>query len=83
MTRADPVVNRLIQSPGAPHIFGLLKHCLCQPARSLGDRHGTAEGGIIAANCDELQIPVRYIGIGESVDDLRPFDPEEFTNVLS
>ena len=43
---------------------------------------GTAKGGIIAAICDELQIPVRYIGIGESIDDLRPFDPEEFTNAL-
>jgi fused signal recognition particle receptor len=43
---------------------------------------GTAKGGIIAAICEELQIPVRYIGIGESIDDLRPFDPEEFTNAL-
>ena len=43
---------------------------------------GTAKGGIIAAICDELQIPVRYIGIGESIDDLRPFDAEEFTNAL-
>jgi fused signal recognition particle receptor len=43
---------------------------------------GTAKGGIIAAICDELQVPVRYIGIGESVEDLRPFDAEEFTNAL-
>jgi fused signal recognition particle receptor len=43
---------------------------------------GTAKGGIIAAICDELQVPVRYIGIGERIDDLRPFDAEEFTNAL-
>lgn len=43
---------------------------------------GTAKGGIIAAICDELSVPVRYIGIGEGIDDLRPFDPEEFTNAL-
>lgn len=43
---------------------------------------GTAKGGIIVAICEELQVPVRYIGIGESVEDLRPFDPEEFTNAL-
>ncbi len=43
---------------------------------------GTARGGIIAAICDELQVPVRYIGIGERLDDLRPFDAEEFTNAL-
>lgn len=43
---------------------------------------GTAKGGIMAAICDELKIPVRYIGIGETLEDLRPFDPEEFTQAL-
>ena len=43
---------------------------------------GTAKGGIIAAICDELKLPVRYIGIGETLDDLRPFNPEEFTMAL-
>ena len=43
---------------------------------------GTAKGGIIVAICDELKLPVRYIGIGETLDDLRPFDPEEFTLAL-
>jgi fused signal recognition particle receptor len=43
---------------------------------------GTAKGGIIVAICDELKLPVRYIGIGETLEDLRPFDPEEFTLAL-
>jgi fused signal recognition particle receptor len=43
---------------------------------------GTAKGGIVVAICEELQVPVRYIGIGESTEDLRPFDPEEFTRAL-
>lgn len=43
---------------------------------------GTAKGGIIVAISEELQLPVRYIGIGESLDDLRPFDPDEFTKAL-
>lgn len=43
---------------------------------------GTAKGGIIVAICDELGVPVRYIGIGEGVEDLRPFDPEEFAGAL-
>ncbi|MEN6437541.1 MAG: signal recognition particle-docking protein FtsY [Syntrophobacter sp.] len=43
---------------------------------------GTAKGGIVAAICDELKVPVRYIGIGEGVDDLRPFDADEFTRAL-
>ena len=43
---------------------------------------GTAKGGIVAAICDELKLPVRYIGIGETLEDLRPFDPEEFAQAL-
>lgn len=43
---------------------------------------GTAKGGIIVAISEELKIPVRYIGIGEGLDDLRPFDPDEFTHAL-
>ncbi len=43
---------------------------------------GTARGGVVVSICDELEVPVRYIGIGESMEDLRPFDPEEFTRAL-
>ncbi|MCE5244536.1 MAG: signal recognition particle-docking protein FtsY [Desulfobacteraceae bacterium] len=43
---------------------------------------GTAKGGIVVAICDELKVPVRFIGIGEGIEDLRPFDPEEFTRAL-
>ena len=43
---------------------------------------GTAKGGIILGICDEMQIPVRYIGIGESVEDLREFDAGEFVEAL-
>jgi hypothetical protein len=38
---------------------------------------GTAKGGVILGIADQLKIPVRYIGIGEKVEDLRPFDPDE------
>ncbi len=43
---------------------------------------GTAKGGIVANVCRELKIPVRFIGIGEQVDDLRDFDPLEFVEAL-
>ena len=43
---------------------------------------GTAKGGIVAAICNEFRIPVRYIGVGEGVDDLRDFDPSEFVDAL-
>ena len=43
---------------------------------------GTAKGGVILGICDELQVPVRFIGIGERVADLRPFDSHEFVSAL-
>jgi fused signal recognition particle receptor len=43
---------------------------------------GTAKGGVILGICNELKIPVRFIGIGERVEDLRPFDAREFVSAL-
>ncbi len=42
----------------------------------------TAKGGIILAIADEMKTPVRYVGLGEGEDDLRPFDVEEFVRAL-
>lgn len=43
---------------------------------------GTAKGGIIFALANQFQLPVRYIGVGEGIDDLRPFNADEFTRAL-
>lgn len=43
---------------------------------------GTAKGGILFAIADELGIPFRYIGIGEGIDDLRVFNPEQFVQAI-
>jgi fused signal recognition particle receptor len=43
---------------------------------------GTAKGGIVLGICDELKIPVRYIGLGERAEDLREFHAEEFVEAL-
>jgi fused signal recognition particle receptor len=43
---------------------------------------GTAKGGVILGIADQLKIPVRYVGVGERVEDLRPFDAEEFVEAL-
>jgi len=43
---------------------------------------GTAKGGILFAIADKLQIPIRFIGVGESIEDLRHFDPDEFIDAL-
>jgi len=43
---------------------------------------GTAKGGIVIAIKDELGLPVKYIGVGEQLDDLQPFDPQAFADAL-
>jgi len=43
---------------------------------------GTARGGIVVAIARELGLPVRYVGVGEKVDDLIPFDPHQFVDAL-
>ena len=43
---------------------------------------GTAKGGMIFSVAEQLQTPIRYIGVGETVNDLRPFDHQEFVDAL-
>ena len=43
---------------------------------------GTAKGGIVISICNTLKIPLKYIGIGEQVDDLQKFDADQFVNAL-
>ncbi len=43
---------------------------------------GTAKGGIVLAICDELKIPVQFIGVGDRVEDMAPFDAETFVEAL-
>ena len=43
---------------------------------------GTARGGVLVGIVNEFELPVRYVGIGEGVDDLRPFEPEAFAASL-
>tara|TARA_A100001015_G_C14721993_1_gene606265 strand:+ start:112 stop:429 length:318 start_codon:yes stop_codon:yes gene_type:complete len=43
---------------------------------------GTAKGGIIFALAKQFGLPVRYIGVGEKIEDLRPFNADDFTRAL-
>ena len=43
---------------------------------------GTAKGGIVIAIAQELQVPVKFVGLGEGIDDLKPFDAKEFVGDL-
>lgn len=86
------------QSPGAPHeILLILDATTGQNAISqaklfneaigvtgiaLTKLDGTAKGGIIVGITEELKIPIRFIGVGEDIDDLREFNAEEFVQAL-
>ena len=43
---------------------------------------GTAKGGICVAIAQELGVPVKYVGLGEGIDDLQPFNAEEYVKAL-
>ena len=43
---------------------------------------GSARGGIAVAIAHELGLPVKLVGVGEALDDLRPFDPQDFAQAL-
>ena len=43
---------------------------------------GTARGGMVLSICDELEVPIKYVGLGEGISDLEPFEPEKFAQAL-
>ena len=43
---------------------------------------GSAKGGILISVADRFKLPIHAIGVGETLDDLQPFDPEEFATAL-
>jgi fused signal recognition particle receptor len=43
---------------------------------------GTAKGGVVFAIAEKVNVPIRFIGVGESIEDLREFDPKEFVDAL-
>ena len=43
---------------------------------------GSAKGGVVIAASHEYALPIRFIGVGEQIEDLRPFEPEEFVHAL-
>ena len=67
--------NGLMQAKQFKEIAGVT-------AIALTKLDGTAKGGIVIAVADALQIPVKYIGVGEQMDDLMPFDAKTFVDAL-
>ena len=67
--------NGLIQAKQFKEIAGVT-------AIALTKLDGTAKGGIVIAVADSLQIPVKFVGVGEQADDLMPFEAENFVEAL-
>ena len=67
--------NGLIQAKQFKEIAGVT-------AIALTKLDGTAKGGIVIAVADTLQIPVKFVGVGEQVDDLMPFEAQPFVDAL-
>ncbi len=67
--------NGLIQAKQFKEIAGVT-------AVALTKLDGTAKGGIVVAVADALQLPVKFVGVGEGVDDLMPFEAQEFVDAL-
>lgn len=96
MKKIRRVIDREI--PGAPHETllvvdaatgqnaisqaRLFKEAAGVTGLALTKLDGTAKGGIVVAVSHEFALPVRYIGVGESIEDLRDFEPQEFTDAL-
>ena len=67
--------NGLIQAKQFKEIAGVT--CV-----ALTKLDGTAKGGIVIAVADALQLPVKFVGVGEKADDLMPFEAKDFVDAL-
>ena len=71
------------QMPGAPHhTLSVLGEAVPVTGIVVTKLDGTAKGGVVISIKEELGVPVRWIGVGEQMDDLRPFNAKEFANAL-
>ena len=71
-TTGQNAVNQARQFKEAAGITGIV----------LTKLDGTARGGVVLAIREDLQVPVKFIGVGEGIDDLQPFDPNQFAQGL-
>ena len=71
-TTGQNAVNQTKEFKNAADITGIV----------LTKLDGTAKGGVVLAIKEELNVPVKYIGVGEQIDDLQPFEPDVFARAL-
>ena len=71
-TTGQNAVSQAKEFRGSADITGLI----------LTKLDGTAKGGIVLSIKEELGIPVKFIGVGEQIEDMKPFSPDEFSEAL-
>ena len=91
-------MSRRAKSPGAPHeVLIVLDATVGQNGLTQAQQFmsvagvngvvltkldGTAKGGVAVAIAHDLKLPIRYVGVGEGIDDLVPFSPDEYVDAL-
>lgn len=96
LNKIERVVEKRI--PGAPHevllvLDATIGQNAIQQARSFSEHvkvtgiilaklDGSAKGGIVVGIRDQMNVPVKFVGLGEKIDDIEPFDPETFVEAL-
>jgi fused signal recognition particle receptor len=71
-TTGQNALNQAVQFHAAVGLTGI----------TLTKLDGTAKGGILFAIAERLAVPIRFVGVGETIEDLRPFDPDELIDAL-
>lgn len=71
-TNGQNAIEQARHFTAAVHVTGLV----------LTKLDGTAKGGVVLAIANELSIPVKFVGVGETIDDLQPFDPSAFAEAM-
>ena len=82
---APQEIMQVLDSTTGQNAVSQLKHfdsAVSVDSLCLTKLDGTAKGGVVVAIADEFKLPIRFIGIGEGVDDLQPFDAESFVDAL-
>ena len=78
----SPVCPLVRALPGVGYFGWLVRFFLGLTGIALTKLDGTAKGGVIFALAGQFGIPIRYIGIGEGIDDLQDFDADKFIEAL-
>ena len=86
-----PTLGSVLERPSRPRLcalalalaFALTLACAPNALSALCILDGTARGGVLVAAAEQYGLPIHAIGVGEKIDDLRPFDPDLVARVIA